>query len=64
MVDNESGDPKDWTEYKPDNQSLELCFDDIIITRSNLLRQLYFRTGSVLLSLRRNIVTHTRKHEK
>lgn len=33
MVDNESGDPKDWTEYKPDNQSLELCFDDIIITR-------------------------------
>ena len=22
-----------WTEYNPDNQSLELCFDDIIITR-------------------------------
>ncbi|WP_229067732.1 MULTISPECIES: hypothetical protein [Bacteroides] len=33
MVDNESSDPKDWTEYNPDNQSLELCFDDIIITR-------------------------------
>lgn len=33
MVDNESRDPKDWTEYNPDNQSLELCFDDIIITR-------------------------------
>lgn len=33
MVDNESSDPKDWEEYKPDNQSLELCFDDIIITR-------------------------------
>lgn len=36
MIDYESGDPKDWEEYKPDNQSLELCFDDIIITRKNL----------------------------
>lgn len=33
MVDYESGDPKNWREYKPDNQSMELCFDDIIITR-------------------------------
>lgn len=33
MIDYESGDPKDWKEYKQDNQSLELSFDDIVITR-------------------------------
>lgn len=31
MVDYESGDPRDWKEYKPNDQSLELCFDDIVI---------------------------------
>lgn len=31
MVDYESGDPSDWKEYMPNNQSLELCLDDIVI---------------------------------